>query len=78
MNFSHSVRAAREPRSPGIRSLVAICLIAPAIAAEIPAMLQEAGQSGQSQRTLDGISVSVTIKPAGESVEFHISIMAAN
>lgn len=52
--------------------------IAPGLAPEIAAMVQEAQQSGQSQRSVDGISAIVSMKPSGEEVEFHISIMAVN
>lgn len=51
---------------------------APAIASEFQAMLQEAQQSGQSQRTIDGVSTTISMKESGEMVEFQMSVMALN
>ncbi len=51
---------------------------APEAASQFQAMLQEAQQSGQSQRTIDGVSTTITIRESGEMAEFKISVMALN
>lgn len=52
--------------------------IAPGVAREFPAMIQEAQQSGQSQRTVDGVSAQISMREVGEMVEFRMSVMAVN
>lgn len=52
--------------------------IAPTVASEFQAMLQEARQSGQSQRSKDGVSVKISMRESGEMVEFRMSVAALN
>ncbi len=52
--------------------------IAPTVASEFQAMLQEARQSGQSQRSKDGVSVKISMRESGEMVEFRMSVVALN
>lgn len=52
--------------------------IAPGVARQFPAMIQEAQQSGQSQRSVDGVSAQISMREVGEMVEFRMSVMAVN
>ena len=52
--------------------------IAPGVARQFPAMIQEAQQAGQSQRTVDGVSAQISMREVGEMVEFRMSVMAVN
>lgn len=54
-----------------------VAQIAPGLAPEIQAMIKEAQESGQSQRSKDGVSASMSMREAGEMVEFRMSVTAA-
>ena len=49
--------------------------IDPALAQQVPAMLQEAQQSGQAKRNLNGIMATLSLKPTGETVDYQFLVM---
>ncbi len=69
---------ASEVTSSAAQMQMFVMQIAPSVASEFQAMIQEAQQSGQSQRTVDGVKVQISMQEAGETVEFRLSVMADN
>ncbi len=77
VDVSGSAPAAQVTASASQMQMI-VMQIAPGLAPEFQAMIQEAQQSGQSQRSAEGISAQVSMREAGEMVEFRISVMAVN
>ena len=77
VEVSGSAPAAQVTASASQMQMI-LMQIAPGVAPEFQAMLQEAQQSGQSQRSAEGISAQISMREAGEVVEFRISVMAVN
>lgn len=78
IELSVSVPAAQATVAASQRMQMIVMQSAPAAASELQAMFQEAQQSGQSQRTIDGSSIKISIRETGQMVEFRITVMALN
>lgn len=67
---------AAEVAGAAAQMQIFVMQIAPGIAPEIQGMIQEAQESGQSQRSKDGVSATISMREVGEIVEFRMSVTA--